>query len=143
MADPFVAEIRIFPFNFAPKGWAWCDGQLMPLAEAASEKSSTGSAWLSRSSYVPLVGTAFSVSSSTTAATFTLRAIGDLTPQPAKGQSNPADGRFSLVFTSSTFLTQSIRTVRHPVLGEASLFVVPIGPTSTPQSYEVIVNRLT
>jgi len=32
MADPFVAEIRIFPFNFAPKGWAWCDGQLLPLS---------------------------------------------------------------------------------------------------------------
>lgn len=33
MADPFVAEIRIFPFNFAPRGWAWCDGQLMPLPQ--------------------------------------------------------------------------------------------------------------
>ena len=31
--DPFVAEIRIFPFNFAPKGWAWCDGQIMPLSQ--------------------------------------------------------------------------------------------------------------
>lgn len=33
MADPFVAEIRIFPFNFAPKGWATCDGQLLPLSQ--------------------------------------------------------------------------------------------------------------
>ena len=33
MADPFVAEIRIFPFNFAPTGWAWCDGQLLPLSQ--------------------------------------------------------------------------------------------------------------
>jgi microcystin-dependent protein len=33
MADPFVAEIRIFPFNFAPKGWAFCDGQLMPISQ--------------------------------------------------------------------------------------------------------------
>jgi microcystin-dependent protein len=33
VADPFVAEIRIFPFNFAPKGWAWCDGQLLPLSQ--------------------------------------------------------------------------------------------------------------
>lgn len=33
MADPFVAEIRMFPFNFAPKGWAWCDGQLLPLSQ--------------------------------------------------------------------------------------------------------------
>ena len=33
MADPFVAEIRIFPFNFAPRGWAWCNGQLLPLSQ--------------------------------------------------------------------------------------------------------------
>jgi microcystin-dependent protein len=33
MADPFIAEIRIFPFNFAPKGWALCDGQLMPISQ--------------------------------------------------------------------------------------------------------------
>jgi microcystin-dependent protein len=33
MADPFVAEIRIFPFTFAPKGWAFCDGQLLPLSQ--------------------------------------------------------------------------------------------------------------
>jgi microcystin-dependent protein len=31
--DPFVAEIRIFPFNFAPQGWAFCDGQLLPLSQ--------------------------------------------------------------------------------------------------------------
>jgi microcystin-dependent protein len=33
MANPFLAEIRIFPFNFAPRGWAFCDGQLMPLSQ--------------------------------------------------------------------------------------------------------------
>src|SRR5215210_8094008 len=33
MADPFVAEIRIFGFNFPPKGWAFCNGQLMPIAQ--------------------------------------------------------------------------------------------------------------
>lgn len=33
MADPFVAEIRIVPFNFAPRGWAFCDGQLLPLSQ--------------------------------------------------------------------------------------------------------------
>ena len=33
MADPFVAEIRIFPFNFAPQGWAFCDGQLLPISQ--------------------------------------------------------------------------------------------------------------
>jgi microcystin-dependent protein len=33
MADPFVAEIRMFGFNFAPKGWAFCNGQLLPLSQ--------------------------------------------------------------------------------------------------------------
>jgi microcystin-dependent protein len=33
MADPFVAEIRIYPFNFPPKGWAFCNGQLLPLSQ--------------------------------------------------------------------------------------------------------------
>lgn len=31
--DPFVAEVRIFPFNFAPKGWAFCNGQILPLSQ--------------------------------------------------------------------------------------------------------------
>jgi microcystin-dependent protein len=33
MSDQFVAEIRIFGFNFAPTGWALCDGQLMPISQ--------------------------------------------------------------------------------------------------------------
>ncbi len=33
MSDPFVAEIRIFPFNFAPKGWAFCSGQILPISQ--------------------------------------------------------------------------------------------------------------
>ncbi len=33
MANPFVAEIRIFPFNFAPTGWAFCNGQILPLSQ--------------------------------------------------------------------------------------------------------------
>lgn len=33
MSDQFVAEIRIFPFNFPPTGWAFCQGQLMPISQ--------------------------------------------------------------------------------------------------------------
>lgn len=33
MADPFVAEIRIFAGNFAPSGWALCNGQLIPIQQ--------------------------------------------------------------------------------------------------------------
>src|SRR5256885_7646744 len=33
MSSPFVAEIRIFAGNFAPKGWALCDGQILPISQ--------------------------------------------------------------------------------------------------------------
>jgi microcystin-dependent protein len=33
MADPFVAEIRIFAGNFPPKGWAFCNGQILPISQ--------------------------------------------------------------------------------------------------------------
>lgn len=33
MSEPFIAEIRIFAGNFAPRGWAFCDGQLLPVAQ--------------------------------------------------------------------------------------------------------------
>src|SRR5438477_11617006 len=33
MANPFYAEIRIVGFNFAPRSWAFCDGQLLPISQ--------------------------------------------------------------------------------------------------------------
>src|SRR5258706_8162170 len=33
MSNPFVAEIRMFAGNFAPKGWAMCNGQLLPISQ--------------------------------------------------------------------------------------------------------------
>lgn len=33
MSDPFIAEIRMFGFNFPPRGWATCDGQLMSISQ--------------------------------------------------------------------------------------------------------------
>jgi microcystin-dependent protein len=33
MASPFVAEVRVFGFNFPPKGWAFCNGQLLPISQ--------------------------------------------------------------------------------------------------------------
>ena len=31
MSEPFLSELRIFAFNFPPKGWAFCDGRLLPI----------------------------------------------------------------------------------------------------------------
>ena len=33
MSEPFISEIRIMSFNFAPRGWAFCNGQLLPIAQ--------------------------------------------------------------------------------------------------------------
>lgn len=33
MSDPFIGEISMFGFNFPPRGWATCDGQLLPIAQ--------------------------------------------------------------------------------------------------------------
>jgi microcystin-dependent protein len=33
MSDQFLGEIRIFPFNFAPVDWAFCDGQILPISQ--------------------------------------------------------------------------------------------------------------
>jgi len=33
MADPFIGELRIFGFNFPPKGWAFCNGQILQIAQ--------------------------------------------------------------------------------------------------------------
>lgn len=33
MSEPFIAEVRIFAGNFAPRNWAFCDGQLMPISQ--------------------------------------------------------------------------------------------------------------
>lgn len=33
MSEPFIAEIRIFAGNFAPRSWAFCNGQLLPIAQ--------------------------------------------------------------------------------------------------------------
>ncbi|NOX43740.1 MAG: phage tail protein [Gammaproteobacteria bacterium] len=33
MSEPFIAEVRMWGCNYAPRGWAFCDGQLLPVAE--------------------------------------------------------------------------------------------------------------
>lgn len=33
MAEPFLGEIRVFAFNYAPEGWATCDGQILPIQQ--------------------------------------------------------------------------------------------------------------
>ena len=45
MADPFIAEIRIFAGNFAPRGWAFCNGQLLPISQNTALFSLVGTTY--------------------------------------------------------------------------------------------------
>ena len=45
MAEPFLAEIRIMSFNFAPKGWAMCNGQQLPINQNQALFSLLGTTW--------------------------------------------------------------------------------------------------
>jgi microcystin-dependent protein len=74
VADPFVAEIRIFAFSFAPKGWALCDGQLMPISQNTSLFS--------------LLGTTYGGNGSTNFALPDLQASAPMHPRQGPGLSN-------------------------------------------------------
>ncbi len=45
MSEPFLAEIRILGFNFAPRGWAFCDGQILPINQNQSLYSLLGTTY--------------------------------------------------------------------------------------------------
>jgi len=81
MADPFVAEIRIFPFNFAPTGWAFCDGQIMPISQNTALFS--------------LLGTTYGGDGRTTFALPDLRGSAPMHPGQGSGLSNHDLGEVS------------------------------------------------
>ncbi len=45
MSEPLIAEIRLFAGNYAPRGWAFCQGQLLPIAENTALFSLLGTTW--------------------------------------------------------------------------------------------------
>ena len=45
MSEPFLAEIRLFGYNFAPAGWAHCDGQILPINQNESLYSLLGTTY--------------------------------------------------------------------------------------------------
>lgn len=45
MSEPFIAEIRIWACNFAPRGWAFCNGQLLPIAQNTALFSIVGTTY--------------------------------------------------------------------------------------------------
>ncbi len=45
MSEPFLAQISIMSFNFAPRGWAFCDGQMLPISQNQSLYSLLGTTY--------------------------------------------------------------------------------------------------
>lgn len=45
MSEPFLAEVRIVAFDFAPRGWAFCDGQILPISQNQSLYSLLGTTY--------------------------------------------------------------------------------------------------
>ncbi|MGJ8570401.1 MAG: phage tail protein [Hoeflea sp.] len=45
MSEPFLAEVRLMGFNFAPRGWAFCDGQILPINQNQSLYSLLGTTY--------------------------------------------------------------------------------------------------
>ncbi|MHC5654961.1 phage tail protein [Stappia sp. ICDLI1TA098] len=45
MAEPFLAEVRMMGFNFPPRGWAFCDGQILPINQNQSLYSLLGTTY--------------------------------------------------------------------------------------------------
>ena len=103
MADPFVAEIRIFPFNFPPKGWAFCEGQLMPLSQNTALFS--------------LLGTVYGGDGKSTFALPDLQARAPLHPGQGPGLSQRFLGEMSGSETV-TLLESEIPAHSHQLVGE-------------------------
>src|SRR5437773_6348776 len=101
MAQPYVGEIRIFAGNFAPAGWMFCDGQLLPISE--------------NETLFNLIGTTYGGDGQTTFALPDLR--GRL---PIHQGTDPAGNTYILAESGGveqvTLTTNQIPTHTHPLL---------------------------
>ena len=100
MSDQFVAEIRIFPFNFAPTGWATCDGQIMPISQNTALFS--------------LLGTTYGGDGKSTFALPNLQGSAAMHPGQGQGLSERFLGEMS-GSDNVTLLTSEIPLHNHPV----------------------------
>jgi microcystin-dependent protein len=105
MSDPFVAEIRIFPFNFAPTGWALCNGQLMPISQNTALFS--------------LLGTTYGGNGQTTFALPDLQGRAPMQPGQGQGLTARVLGETDGVETI-TLLVSEIPLHTHPMMARAA-----------------------
>ena len=102
MAEPFIGQIQAFGFNFAPKGWAFCNGQIMSIAQ--------------NSALFALIGTMYGGDGTTTFALPDLRGRVALNQGQGPGLSSYAIGQISGQETV-TLLQTEMPTHSHIVNG--------------------------
>lgn len=94
MADQFVAEIRVFGFNFAPTGWAQCNGQILPISQNTALFS--------------LLGTTYGGNGTSTFALPNL--MGDIPLHVGRNQPGPGLSVYDLGQTSGTQTVTLLQT---------------------------------
>ena len=114
MSEPFVAEIRIFAGNFAPRSWAFCDGQLLPIAQNTALFS--------------LIGTTYGGDGSTTMALPNLQGRAPMHPGRGPGLTNRALGQSGGV-EQVTLSTNQLPSHNHSV-GVSSSPATSFSPTN-------------
>lgn len=105
MSDPFVAEIRIFPFNFPPTGWAFCSGQLLPISQNTALFS--------------LLGTTYGGDGKSTFALPNLEGSAAMQPGQGQGLSLRDLGQIGGA-DSITLLTSEIPLHQHTMMGSTA-----------------------
>ncbi|KZL12669.1 Phage Tail Collar Domain protein [Pseudovibrio axinellae] len=92
MSEPFIAEIRIFAGNFAPRSWAFCNGQLLPIAQNTALFS--------------LIGTTYGGDGRTTTALPNLQGRAPMHPGRGPGLTSRRLGQFAGAETTALSETQ-------------------------------------
>ena len=117
MGDQFVAEVRIFPFNFAPTGWAKCNGQLLPISQNTALFS--------------LLGTTYGGDGKSTFALPNLQGSAPMHPGQGQGLSLRDLGQMSGV-ENVTLLVSEIPAHTHAVNATASVADTPLPADAVP-----------
>src|SRR5687768_17935548 len=125
MSDQFVAEIRIFPFNFPPTGWAFCDGQLMPISQNTALFS--------------LLGTTYGGDGKSTFALPDMQGNAPMQPGQGQGLSLRDLGEMSGV-ESITLLVSEIPAHTHSFTGANNLGDNPL-PTNNTLARQANINN--
>lgn len=119
MANPFLGEIRMFGFNFAPVGWAFCQGQLLPISQNAA--------------LFALLGTTYGGNGSSNFALPDLRSRVPLSMGQGTGLSNYNIGQAGGTETVSLSVNQ-MPSHNHPVNASDSRDFSPFGPSDRSDS---------